>query len=403
MGSVYIPTEETFPTTAQVVVVGGGIVGVATAYWLTQAGLSTIVLEMRDGLSTLTTPNSVECFRAQFTEPAMVELAKPSIEFYENFSEEIKLPNYDISLHQQGYLFLTDNFEARQDLRAAVETHHQLGVVDSEFLEGDEARKRFPYLGPAVVAATFRQMDGWLSSHEVTQGFAKASDATFLLQTRATGIEVDQGGVCAVVTDKGTIHTRAIVNAAGPYAGVVGRMVDLDLPLEPVRRQKAFIMGGEGIPMDAPMTIDLERDAYWRPEAGGAYIGWVDSEEPPSEPAESLPTDWDFPAMTIDKLNHLCPFWSDVARELKSTDIILSAGQYVYTPDDQPLIGMVPQVPGFYLNCGYWAGVMLAPMAGKRVADLITGELAPNQNPLRPTRFEEGIVSQGQSFLRGRH
>jgi sarcosine oxidase subunit beta len=358
---------------------------------------------MREGLSTLTTPNSVECFRAQFTEPAMVELAKPSIEFYENFPAELELPGYDISLHQQGYLFLSDNPEAREALIGAVETHHRLGVTDSEFLEGEQARQRFPFLSETVVAATFRQKDGWLSSHEVTQGFAKACDARFLLETRATGIQVDEAGISAVETDRGVIKTRVVVNAAGPYAGVVGRMVDLDLPLEPVRRQKAFIAGDGTILEDAPMTIDLERDAYWRPEAGGAYIGWVDPEEPVGEPSETLPVDWDFPALTLDKLNHLCPFWSKIAQELKSTDISVSAGQYVYTPDDQPLIGMVPEVPGFYLNCGYWAGVMLSPMAGKRVADLISGQLPHADNPLRPTRFVEGIVTEGQSFLRGRH
>jgi len=150
------------------------------------------------------------------------------------------------------------------------------------------------------------------------------------------------------------------------------------------------------------MTIDLVRDAYWRPEVGGALIGWVDPDEPVSEPAEELPTDWDFPAITLDKLTQLCPFWDEVAAGLKKEDIHISAGQYVYTPDDQPLIGPVPEVPGFYLNCGYWAGVMLSPMAGKWVADLVTGAMAPQDNPLRPTRYEEGIVVEGESFLRGR-
>jgi sarcosine oxidase subunit beta len=80
-----------------------------------------------------------------------------------------------------------------------------------------------------------------------------------------------------------------------------------------------------------------------------------------------------------------------------------SAGYYVYTPDDQPLIGPVSELPGFYLNCGYWAGVMLSPEAGKRVAALVTGEMAPADNPLRPTRYGEGVVVEGDSFLRGRH
>ena len=118
---------------------------------------------------------------------------------------------------------------------------------------------------------------------------------------------------------------------------------------------------------------------------------------------KELATDWDFPAKTLDLLTHLCPFWEEVAVDLRASDVQVSAGQYVYTPDDQPLIGPVPEVPGFYLNCGYWAGVMLSPMAGKRIADLVSGEMDPQENPLRPTRYQEGVQLEGGSFLRGRH
>jgi sarcosine oxidase subunit beta len=403
MGQVFVPTDETFPKTADAVVIGGGIVGVATAFWLSRAGLDTVLVEMRDGLSTLTTPNSIECFRAQFTEPAMAELALPSIQVFENFAEAIGLPGYDISLCHQGYLFVTDDPGMVDDLRAAVEKHRTLGVADSEFLTGDEVRARFPYIAPQAVAATYRQRDGWLSSHEVTQGFAKGSQARFLLSTRASGIAQDAHGVRAVETTRGAIATRTVVNAAGPFAGVVGRMAGLDLPLEPVRRQKAFISPKPHIPPNAPLTIDLVRDVYWRPETGGAYIAWVDPDEPAGQPVEDVPTDWDYPAIVLDKLTHLNPFWEEIAGSLKRDEVRPSAGQYVYTPDEQPLIGPLPEVPGFYLNCGYWAGVMLSPQAGRRIADLVTGAMDPQQNPLRPTRYQEGVIHRGDSFLRGRH
>ena len=80
-------------------------------------------------------------------------------------------------------------------------------------------------------------------------------------------------------------------------------------------------------------------------------------------------------------------------------DMNTSAGYYVYTPDDQPLIGPVPEVPGFYVNCGYWAGVMLSPEAGKRISDLVTGKLSPKDNPLRPTRFKEGVGEKGKTLM----
>ncbi len=403
MGTVFVPTAETFPKIADAVVIGGGMVGVATAFWLSRAGLDTVLVEMRDGLSTLTTPNSIECFRAQFTEPAMAELVKPSIQILENFSEVVGLPGHDISLRHHGYLFVTDDPAMIDQLKQAVATHHHLGVTDSEFLDGDEIQACFPYISPRAVAATFRQNDGWFSTHEATQGFAKGSRARFLLQTKATAILRDAQGVSGVETNRGAIATRTVVNAAGPFAGVVGRMAGLELPLEPVRRQKVFIAPKPQIPQNAPLNIDLVSEAYWRPETGGAYIAWVDPDEPVSEPAETLPTDWDFPAIVLEKLIRLFPFWEDVAATLSKSDIQISAGQYVYTPDDQPLIGPLPELPGFYLNCGYWAGVMLGPGAGKRVADLVTGAMAPEANALRPTRYAEGVVVRGDSFLRGRH
>jgi len=403
MGKVFIPNAETFPQTADAVVIGGGIVGVATAFWLSRAGLDTVLVEMRDGLSTLTTAESIESFRLQFTEPAMSALAQPSVEMFENFADVVGIPGYDIAIRHQGYLFIADDPDLVEPVKAAVDKHHSLGVTDSEFLTGEEARDRFPFLSESIVAATFRQRDGWFSCHETTQGFAKGSDARFMLRTKATDVLQDVQGICGVETDRGTIATRVVVNAAGPFAGVVGRMAGLDLPLEPVRRQKAFISQKPQIPQDAPLVMDVVRDTYWRPEVGGAYIAWVNPDEPVSEPAEDLPTDRYRAAIVLEKLIQVCPFWEDVAMGLKKADVHPSAGQYVYTPDNQPLIGPVAEAPGFYLNCGYWAGVMLSAGSGKWVSDLVAGSMDPQDNPLRFSRYEEGIVVEGDSFLRGRH
>ena len=398
MGRIYMPTESDFGN-ADAVVIGGGIVGTATAFWLSKAGLDVVLVEMRDGLSTLTTPASAECFRAQFAEPAMAALAIPSIEMFEHFDEVIGLPGYSISIKQQGYLFLTDDPETIDDLKENVEQQHKLGITDSEFLERDEIIVRFPYISPSVLAATFRQRDGWLSCHELTQGFAKGCDAKFFINTKAAGIQMDAEGVCAVETNRGMLQTRIVVNSAGPFAAEVGRMVNLDLPLEPVRRQKVFIETSVAIPQDAPFTIDVNNNSYWRPEPGGVIIGWVDSDEPVSQPSENVHTDWEFPAITLDKVKRLAPFFEEVEKTVRQPDINTSAGYYVYTPDDQPLIGPVPEVPGFYVNCGYWAGVMLSPQAGKRIADLAIGTLDPKDNPLRPTRFKEGLGEKGKTLM----
>lgn len=398
MRKIYIP--DTADLTADAVVVGGGAVGVATAYWLSKSGLDTILVEAKDGLGELTTGASAECFRCQFTEPALVPLALESVEFLENFPARVGLPGHDIHLHQQGYLFITDKEEMLPDLQAAIKEQRRLGVVGSEFLDRDEVRKRFPFLSPSVAGATFRNGDGWMSVHELVQGFAKASTARFFVRTKVLDVLTDDKGVSGVKTDRGTISTRNVVDAAGPFAGVIGKMVGVDLPLEPVLRQKVFVVSDK-IPTEAPFTVNLVNGSYWRPETGGGLVGWVDPDVPASEPMENPVGDWDFPAMALDKVQELTPFWSDIIEGLKATDISVSAGQYVYTPDGQPLIGPVPSVPGFHVNCGYWMGIMVSPAVGRRCADLVTGAMDNKDNPLRLSRYEEGAVDKGSSFLSG--
>ena len=388
--------------TADAVVIGGGMVGVATAYMLDKSGLKTILVEMRDGLITLTSSASIESFRLQFTEPAMYRLMKESMEFFEDMPVRFNEPEFDASIHYNGYLFITDDESTLPALKAAHGKYLELGLSDAEFLSGEETLARFPYLSPTVKGATFRQRDGWLSFNEVVQAMVRGGNARYFLNTKVLEIKKDaQGAVTGVLTDRGELIAPVVVNAAGPFAGPVGKLAGVELPLEPVRRQKAFIATGAA-PEEAPLVMDIVNNCYWRPEAGGALMGWVDPKEPVSEPSTNPVGDWDFAAIVLDQVAKTTPFWLEVAENLRRNDINISAGQYVYTPDDQPLIGPTAEVPGFYVNCGYWAGMMLSPGAGKWIADIVTGRMDVSDDPLRPSRFAEGIVSKGGAFLRGR-
>jgi sarcosine oxidase subunit beta len=388
--------------TADAVVIGGGIVGASTAFWLSKAGIKTIVIEKRDGLSTLTTAASVECFRTQFTEQAMADLVLPSVEMFENFRDVVKLPNIDIGLTQKGYLFVTDDPGMVPDLEKAVKRYDEIGIPGSELIKGADLHKRFPFLSPDTLAATFNNRDGWISTHETTYGFAKGSEnAKFFIRTEVTALKTDGRGICGVDTDKGTIKTRLVINCAGPYAGIIGKMAGLDIPVKTVKRQKAYIRTShKSLPAEAPFTVDLVNHSYWRPEAGGLLCAWVDPDEPESAPTDEIATDWDFAAESIHRASRLNPFFETIADDLKAEDIDVSAGFYVYTPDDKPIIGPSDEVEGFHLNCGYWCGVMMAPATGKRVADIVTGKMDNKDNPLRYSRFKEGSFEKGDTFLK---
>jgi sarcosine oxidase subunit beta len=113
-----------------------------------------------------------------------------------------------------------------------------------------------------------------------------------------------------------------------------------------------------------------------------------------------MAADWDFAAESIYRASRLSPFFETVADDLKAEDIDVSAGQYVYTPDDKPIIGPSDEIEGLHLNCGYWCGVMMSPAAGKRVADIATGKMNNKDNPLRYSRFKEGDFEKGDTFLK---
>lgn len=374
------------PTTADVVVIGGGIAGASDAFHLARAGLSVALLERGSQLAGLTTAQSVACFRAQWDEPDFAALVLPSIEAYGDFGGYIGLPEWDIGLRRGGWLFLTGTADGPVAIDRFVAGHRRLGVTDSEALSGDEARHRFPWIGPDVTAASYRALDGWVSPYEVTYGFARASDASIHLQTSAVRLLVEGDVIAGVETSAGTISTRRVVLAVGPFAGSLAATVGVDLPVMAVRRHRAMVRSRPEIPADGPMTVDMETHVYWRPEGGGAFLGQGLPEDP-TDPAMHVPVDWTFPAVAMDAAGRLVPFWRDLASRLTQADVSLGAGQYTVTADGRPIIGAVPRVDGLFLHGGDngW-GVESAPEAGRRLAAaVVAGGTAPD-DPFRMDR-----------------
>jgi len=300
---------------SHVIIVGGGIIGVASAYFLGKAGFQVTVLERELTLGSLTTAASLQAVRAQFTDPVNIAMMKESLEFYEQFQDVLDLPGHDIGYHQQGYLFVTSEEETAARMQKRVAYQHAHGLTDVEFLPEDELHRRFSYLTPEAIAATFRAKDGWISAHEALEGFriaARRYDVTIRTQTEVLSLLARGERINGVVTPDGQLEADAVVLAAGPFTAQLARTAEVDLPLQPVRRHRVVIGEHDLIPHGGAMTIDEDTGAHWRPEGPGAALAWAEPEEP-SPPQRHVSPDPKFTFRVMEGVYRLNPFWLDVA------------------------------------------------------------------------------------------
>ena len=382
------PSE--LPSSAEIVVIGGGIVGAASAFWLSRAGFKPIVIERAESLASVTTSASAHCIRCQFSEPENIDQMNESLSIFANFADVSGIPDADVGLRQQGYLFASTEESELGAFAARVARQRVLGVADVECLDGEEIRRRFPWVSPEVVVGSFRKGDGWINGRRATELFAEASGAPVHLSTTVTEIETTAGRITGVDTDRGRISTDAVVLATGPFSKSISPE---PLPVVLWRRHRVIVAPDGRIPQGGPMTIDANTGAHWRPYEGGALIAWAQAETD-APPAWPLPTDSEFPDRVLKDrrgIGRIAPLWNEIVRDLAADRISLVAGQYTVTPDQKPLIGQAIETAGLWLNTGYSGhGIMGSPSGGRRLADLISGTRAGSDNPFDPARFRCG-------------
>lgn len=223
--------------TAEVVIIGGGCMGASTAYHLTRNGIKDVVLLEREPLlGTGSTGRNAGGVRHQFSTEANVKLSIESIHTIEHFAEEV---GYEIDFHQDGYLFLLSNQKDLGAFHRNAQMQRRLGVEVDELSPEDAARLAPGLEVDRVIGATFCARDGIADPNGVTMGFAKAAQAAgaeINRDTEVTAIRTEGGRITGVETTKGIISTRAVVNAAGPHAREIGKMLDLEVPVLPYRR-----------------------------------------------------------------------------------------------------------------------------------------------------------------------
>lgn len=368
---------------ADVVIIGGGCMGASVAYHLARRGITdVVVIEREKMLGTGSTGRNAGGVRHQFSNDANIRLSIESIGLLERFVDEV---GYTIDFHQDGYLFLLSAQASVETFQKNVSLQRSLGV-DVQWLCADEAERLAPGLkADGVIGATFCQRDGIADPNGVTMGFAQSARAAGVVverETEVTGIETTGGRIAAVTTSQGRIDTPAVVNAAGPYARAIGRMAGVDVPVDPYRRHifiAAFDAPGSSaapvrVPASKIMVIDFETTFYFHREGAGLLFGMGDPKEPSTF---DTTVRWDFlPEVTEAAVQRL--------PALAEASISHAwAGLYEMSPDANPIIGAVADLPGFFLINGFSGhGFQHSPAAGRILADVVAGrdplfDLAP--------------------------
>jgi sarcosine oxidase subunit beta len=371
-----------------VVVIGGGIVGLASAHRLAERGVDVTVCE-RGSLGDGSTERSVGGIRSQFSTRVNVALSRASLDVWDRFEERFGV---DIAHRRPGYLFLAREASTADAFEAQVAMQRDLGV-DSELLAPDAARERCPALhAERYRAATFCPTDGFADPHLALQGYATACrerGVDVRTKTPVTDVRIDDGAVTGVETDRERLDTDFVVNAAGPWARRVGAMADLDLPVSPRRRQVLVADPDPPVPDDVPLTVDLDSGVYFRPERDGAALvgGRVRDPDPEQDPdAFTRSMDLAWATAAVERAAETAAYFGPDTRLKRGW-----AGLYAVTPDHHPIVEETR--PGFVNAVGFSGhGFQHAPAVGRLVAELVCDGAVS---------LVDGAALSGERFERG--
>jgi sarcosine oxidase subunit beta len=362
------------------VIIGGGVMGLSTAYQLARAGVTDVVLLERDELGSGSTCKAAGGVRAQFSDAVNIELGARSLRTFERFGAEF---GQEIDLHQVGYLFLLDEPEQVAAFEKNIALQNELGVP-SRLIEVSEAKALSPLISTdGLLAAAYSPTDGHCTPESVVNGYAGAArraGARLVRGCAVTAIESSGGAITRVVTDQGAIATDTVVCAAGAWSRGLAAMVGVDLPVVPLRRQVLTTAPLPDLAPHTPFTIDFTTSFYFHGEGPGLLLGMSDPHETPGFRLTRSDAWLDGLGEAIER------------RAPSLGEIGLGAGWaglYEMTPDHNALVGEAEEVSRFLYATGFSGhGFLMGPAIGEVVRDLYLGRTpVVDVSPLTAARF----------------
>ena len=364
--------------TADVVIIGGGIVGVSTGYFLAGSGVhNVLVLEQATvGAGASGRAAGVMLLQGGSEEHLRVQLE--SIEMHRRLQAEV-----GTDLAEHGSVLLWSSPEAAAHAQSLGPLHAGLGIT-REILAPEEVRRRFSYLATDdIVLGTYCPRDLWATPLPTVQRIADAARSRGVVireHCEVTGVEITpQGRVQGVVTRDTTVSTPIVVNAAGAWARLVGEMAGVQIPVVPRKRQ-VFVVDPQGIiPRGDPFIMEEEKDFYFMLRAEGLITVQGQTE------GETLETtvEWGYLDDALGSLVHRIP----AVRNAPLTGAW--AGIRPIPRDGHPFLGQAPGIEGYYVAGGFGGqGFTQGPLAGRLIAELITtGQASRDLSPYRLDRM----------------
>jgi len=385
--------------TAEVVIVGGGVVGASVAYHLAARGVrDVLVLERGAAPGGGSTGRATGGFRAQFGTEVNIRLSLLSREKLQRFEEETGV---DPCFRPYGYLFVARAREEFAALLSAQSLQHECGLKEARAVGVEEIARLNPALSvEGLTGGVFCPSDGFVRPLEILRGYAEASarlGARFLYGVEVEGFRGGAGGrVETLLTTAGETSAGAVVNAAGAWAGEVARRAGVEIPVEPLRRQVAITRPCELLPEEMPMTIYAGDGFHLRVRDGRVLLLW------PDEPRAADPFDTTVQEDWLTEVVARAQARVPVLRRAVIDRAACWAGLYEMSPDRHALLGRAPGFDNLYLaNGSSGHGVMHAPALGQLLSEIILDGAAHalDTHTLRPTRFAEGKPNTGPSLL----